>query len=95
VNFARRGRGGFGCGGPSNRGCTGRGGRSPVQGHGGQGMNSCQGGCGNSGDRPQCQVCLKFCHAADRCWYRFKEDYVPEPSHNVAAVTSSYSVDTN
>jgi hypothetical protein len=40
-------------------------------------------------------VCLKIGHTADRCWYRFDKDYVPEPRHNAAAATSSYSVDTH
>jgi hypothetical protein len=41
-------------------------------------------GCGrgrghsSGSSRPQCQVCLKFGHTANRCWHRFNEVYVPE-----------------
>jgi hypothetical protein len=27
---------------------------------------------------PQCQVCLKFGHTANKCWHHFEEDYIPE-----------------
>jgi hypothetical protein len=37
-------------------------------------------------------VCLKFGHAADRCWHRFEEDYVPD-ERNASAAMNSYSVD--
>jgi hypothetical protein len=38
-------------------------------------------------------VCLKW--TANKCWYRYDEDYVPEQSHTTAAATSSYTVNTN
>jgi hypothetical protein len=33
----------------------------------------------STNSHPQCQVCLKIGHTAAMCWYRFDEDYVPEP----------------
>jgi hypothetical protein len=94
TNFARRGRGGFGHGGGRGRG--GRGGRTPASGRGDQGSNQRQGGhTGNNSGWPQCQVYLKYGHTADRCWYRFDEDFVPEQRHTAAAATSSYTVYTN
>jgi hypothetical protein len=94
ANFAHLGRGGFGRGGGRGRGS--RGGHTPASVRGNQGSNLCQGGCtGNNSGWPQCQVCLKYGHTADRCWYRFVEDFVPEQCHTAAAATSSYTVDTN
>lgn len=98
----RRGRGGFGRSGPGGRG--GRSGNAPSQ-RGGRGFNhnsgtSRQGAGGprmnnnNSADRPQCQVCLKFGHTADKCWHRYEENYVPDQRY-AAAATGSYTVDTN
>jgi hypothetical protein len=43
---------------------------------------------GGNSSRPQCQVCLKIGHTADKCWHRFKEYYVPEP-HTSSATSSS------
>lgn len=98
-----------GHGGPGRFGRGARGGRNsnaPTQ-HGGrsynssgnnfrQGSNSTHGNSnnGNSYGRPQCQVYLKTGHTADRCWYRYDENYVPEVKH-AAAATNSYTVDTN
>jgi hypothetical protein len=42
--------------------------------------------------RSSAQVCLKFGHAADRCWHQFEEDYVPE-ERNASAAMNSYSID--
>jgi hypothetical protein len=73
ANFARRGRGGFdrgyGCGRSSH------GGRTPAS---GRGNNSGRGGRGSvNSEWPQCQVCLKYGHTANKCWHRYDEDYVP------------------
>lgn len=59
--------------------------------------NTGRGGCRNSSTpRPICQVCFfKDGHTADRCWYRIKEDYVPEDKHPANAAFNSYHVDTN
>jgi hypothetical protein len=82
---ANRGRGGRGRGG----GCHGNRGRG----------NS---GRGQEGSRPQlpqnskerCQVCFKKGHAANGCWHRFDENYVPDEKL-VGAAYNSYDVDTN
>jgi hypothetical protein len=49
---------------------------------------------GNS-KRPQCHVCCKVGHTADKCWYRYDEDYVPDARHTAATATTSYNVDKN
>jgi hypothetical protein len=91
ANFAKRGgRDGFSRG--SGRGRGGRGGQTSGPGRGGRSSSR------DNSDRLQCQVCLKHGHIAERCWYRFDEDYVPEQMqerHTTAAATSSYNVDTN
>nr|ABA97279.2 retrotransposon protein, putative, Ty1-copia subclass [Oryza sativa Japonica Group] len=45
--------------------------------------------------RPTCQVCFKRGYMATDCWYRYDEDYVPDPKYIAAAATSSYGVDAN
>jgi hypothetical protein len=66
VNFTKCGRGSFGRG-PGDRGCD-REGRSPAQGRGDQNMRQVSGGHGSSnGNHPQCQVCRRYGHTADRC----------------------------
>jgi hypothetical protein len=68
----------------------------PGGGRGGQGTQTRIGGQGNNNtDRPQCQVCLKYGHTADKCWYRYEEDYVPDQKHTATTDTTSYTVDTN
>jgi hypothetical protein len=99
ANTASRGRerGGPGRFGQGNRGGRSfnfhasrgsRGGFNPWQARSGP-RNG-----GSSGDRPICQVCNKVGHTADRCWYRYDENYVLDPRHAVVA-TNSYMVDTN
>lgn len=68
------------CGRGGQRG--GRGGRDDCGGgsRGGFGRN----GAGRTGARPppskkpQCQICSKVGHTADRCWNRYDEDFVVE-----------------
>jgi hypothetical protein len=60
-----------------------------------QSMSSRGGRGSNNADRPQCQVCRKIGHTADRCWYRFDEDFVPEQKHTAAIATTSYAVDAD
>jgi hypothetical protein len=94
VNFTKRGQGSFGRG-PCSRG-HGRGGRSPAQGRGDQNMCQGSGDRGSSnGNHPQCQVCRRYGHTADRCWHRFDEDFIPDSRHNVAAATGLYTVDND
>jgi hypothetical protein len=45
----------------------------------------------NSSDPPQCQVCLKTGHTADRCWHRYDENYVPDV-RQAAVATSSHKL---
>lgn len=33
-------------------------------------------------NRPKCQVCNKPGHISLNCWYRFEEDYAPQPPPN-------------
>jgi hypothetical protein len=74
-------------------GRSSRGGRTPASGHG---DNSGRGGRGSvNSEWPQCQVYLKYGHTANKCWYRYDEDYVPEQRHTAAAATTSYTVDMN
>jgi hypothetical protein len=100
ANLAnRRGRGGPGrfSGGRSgnSNGSSQRGGRGFTRGTRRQGNNSNSGGrSSNMADRPQCQVCFKFGHTADKCWHRFEEDFVPETRY-AGAATGSYNVDPN
>jgi hypothetical protein len=96
ANFARCGHGDFGCGG-AGRGRSGRGGLSSNSGGCGDHMTGGkQGRRGNDNSEcPQCQVCLKYGHNAERCWYRYDEGYVPEQRHMDVPVTTSYGVDTN
>jgi hypothetical protein len=54
-------------------------------------MNYCS-GRGNS-DQAWCQVCHKVGHLADRCWYRYDEDFVPKQKRSAVAATTSYTVD--
>jgi hypothetical protein len=42
-----------------------------------------------------CQVCFKKGHTANKCWYRYDENFVPDPRHVAAAAMTSYTVDTN
>jgi hypothetical protein len=46
---------------------------------------------GGNTSQPQCQVCLKFGHTANKCWHRFEEDYIPE--QRAAAAASSLDAD--
>lgn len=96
----RRGRGGPGRFGRSG----GRGGRNPnpPAHHGGRGngnnynpRQANQGPRNNTGLSDPCQVCFKKGHTADRCWYRYDENFVPDPRHVAAAATTSYTMDTN
>jgi hypothetical protein len=59
-------------------------------------MRQGSGGRGSSNrNHPQCQVCRRYGHTADRCWHRFDEDFVPDSRHSVVAATSSYTVDND
>jgi hypothetical protein len=49
----------------------------------------------SSTDCLQCQVCFKYGHTADKCWYMYEEDYVPDQKHTAEAAMTSYMVDTN
>jgi hypothetical protein len=95
ANFTRRGRGNFGRG--VGRGQSGHGGRPPNSGGCGDHMTGArQGRCGNNNfEQPQCQVYLKYGYTAERCWYHYDEDYVPEQRQKATATTTSYGVDTN
>jgi hypothetical protein len=44
-----------------------------------------------SGSWPQCHVCFKIGHTADKCCHRSEGDYVPEPRITIA--TSGPGVD--
>lgn len=88
----RGGHGGFGLGGCGNT-TTNNGFRQ-----GGQGRQDGQGGYSNkrfstNDSRPMCQVCYKG-HAANECWHRFDEEFVPEERH-VAAADNLYGINTN
>jgi hypothetical protein len=92
ANFSKRGRGRIGR--VNGQGKSGRGGCALAPDRGD--MNSHQRGHhSNNSYRPKNQVCHKIGHTADRCWYRYEEDYVPEQCHNTAAATSSYTMDLN
>jgi hypothetical protein len=80
----------------ANRGCgfSGRGSGGSDRGHGpshGHGRTSRGRGRSSGGSRPQCQVCLKIGHTADRCWHCYEEDYASETRN--AATTSGPGVD--
>jgi hypothetical protein len=76
TTHGRGSSGGRGYDGPDRGRGRGRG-RSN---HGGFANNDSRTSCSSSGNtsRPQCQVCLKFGHTANKCWHCFEEDYVPE-----------------
>ncbi|GMJ02624.1 hypothetical protein HRI_003931600 [Hibiscus trionum] len=46
-----------------------------------QWYQSGNGGRGRS-SRPQCQICGKIGHMADRCWYRYNKSYSDQPLNN-------------
>jgi hypothetical protein len=85
---ANRGRGGRGRGGGGhNNSSRGRG--------SGRGQESSRPRQPRSNFRDQrCQVCFKKGHAANECWHRFDENYVPDDKL-VGAAYNSYDVDTN
>jgi histone deacetylase 1/2 len=93
-----RGRGGFGRSN-NGHGNNGNGTNSNNQmRQGGRSNNSNpprRGGGTGSSSRPQCQVCLKTGHTADRCWHRFEEENVTEERHAANTATNSYTYDTN
>lgn len=69
-------------------------------GRGGRGRSAAgrSGGRGRGGNKPTCQVCLKYGHDALHCRQRFNHSFQPEDlrerTGNVAN-TGSYNVDTN
>jgi hypothetical protein len=75
------------------RGRSSRGGRTPASGHGRQ-LRTWW-----SWQRQLRMAAMsslpKYGHTANKCWYRYDEDYVPEQRHTAAAATSSYTVDMN
>jgi histone deacetylase 1/2 len=81
---ANRGRGGRGRGG----GRGGRGRNNPGRGQEGHGQQP------HNNKQERCQVCFKKGHAANECWHRFDENYVPDEKL-VGAAYNSYDVDTN
>lgn len=94
VNLANRGNnyntGGRGDGNNGGHGLP----RGRGRGNGGSGRG--RGRAPRGADkRPTCQVCFKRGYMATDCWYRYDEDYVPDPKYIAAAATSSYGVDTN
>jgi hypothetical protein len=98
VNATSRGRGRAG---PSRSGFSrGRGGgrafnSSTQSGRGSFHNNNPRSNGRSVTNRPQCQVCGKIGHTADRCWHRFDENFTPDQKHVAAAATNSYNVDTN
>jgi hypothetical protein len=39
--------------------------------------------------------CLKYGHIANKCWYKYDEDYISDQRHMVAATITYCTVDTN
>jgi hypothetical protein len=78
--YRSRGRGNRGifCRGSGSRDGYAGGGRGGFNRGGGRGGSGRGGHSASNDKRPQCQVCKKKGHTADRCWHRFDEDYVSE-----------------
>jgi hypothetical protein len=55
--------------------------------HFGNNNNSKSGSC-STDIRPHCKVRLRLGHTTNICWYRFDEEYLPEPKSAAAASTS-------
>jgi hypothetical protein len=55
--------------------------------HSGNNNNSKSGSC-STDIRPHCKVRLRLGHTTNICWYRFDEEYLPEPKSAAAASTS-------
>jgi len=53
-----------------------RGGRHGYRGRGNRGRGRSNGGR-SGGQKPTCQLCLKYGHDAFQCWYRFDETLPP------------------
>lgn len=49
-------------------------------------MDRGQGRGAPSADTPQCQICHKYNHTADRCYHRFDYNYAPPPPKNMQAL---------
>lgn len=68
-NFSNHHRGGFA-------------GYRRIEGGRGTGYRGGRGGRGRfSSNRPNCQLCQKPGHTADKCWYRFEKNFTPQNPH--------------
>jgi hypothetical protein len=90
ANAAVRGRGDPGR--SPSRGCIcGRGGQRSA-GTNNNNTNSRSSTSRSADGWPLCQVCLRPGHTANICWYRYEEEYVPDPK-TVAAASTSHGTD--